>query len=155
MRQNCRQKAKLSFRIHTSTEIETMDALLNTSLLYVWEGIEPLTGLKTPDNAVGRGFTITNVSQNAVSIETEAGSPITIQRTAFLEALRYLAAHGHDTANPCEIRSNQLAQESGPLCAATRAANGNTRVINYIVPILVAVGLLGVSGTRPNTTWLV
>lgn len=131
-----------------------MDALLNTSLRHVWSRIESLTGLETPDDAVGRGFTITSVSQDAVGITTEAGSPITIQRAAFLEALRYLAAHGHDTANPCEIRSNQLAQESGPLCAATRAVNGNTRVINYIVPILVAVGLLGVSGIRPNTTWL-
>jgi hypothetical protein len=131
-----------------------MDALLNASLSHVWPTIGSLTRLETPDDAVGRGFKIANFGQEAVRIETEAGSPITIQRVAFLEALRYLLKHGHDTEHPCEIRSNQVAEQAGPLCAATREVNGNTRVINYIVPILVEVGLLGVSGTRPNTTWL-
>jgi hypothetical protein len=102
----------------------------------------------------GRAFHIRSITTNEVQITTEAGSPLTIQRAAFLEAIRYLVLHGHDRTNPCEIRSNQHAENAGPLCIVTRSVNSNTRVINYIVPILTAVGILDLSGARPNTTWL-
>ncbi|WP_141243330.1 hypothetical protein [Bordetella genomosp. 1] len=132
-----------------------MDALLNNSLLHVWPRIEGLTDLRTPDDAVGRAFTVEAVDRDAVEIATAGGSPIIIRRTAFLAVLRYLVAHGHGASNACEIRSNQTAEHSGPLCMAAREANGNTRVVNYVVPILAALGILGVDGTQPNATWLI
>lgn len=131
-----------------------MNALLNTAFDHAWGQIATLNGLETPDDAVGRSFTITTVNPDSVKIATAADSPLTIQRAAFIETLRYLDTHQHNESNPCEIRSNQVAADAGPLCRAARAANNNTRVINYIVPILVAVGLLGLSGKRPNSTWL-
>jgi hypothetical protein len=132
-----------------------MNALLDTAIDHIWGQIATLRDLVTPDNAVGRTYTITGVNPGAVIIETEAGSPLTIQRAAFIETLRYLVENRHVASHPCEIRSNQLSEQSGPLCRATRAVNGNTRVINYIVPILTAVGILECSGKRPNSTWLV
>lgn len=131
-----------------------MDALLNMVVDHFWPQIGKLTGLKTPDDVAGKYFTIKKISQNTVEIATEAGSSITIRREAMLEALRYLINHNHNVSNSCEIHSNQIAEQSGPLCRATRGVNSNTRVINYIVPILAAVGILAVSGTRPNSTWL-
>lgn len=132
-----------------------MDGLLNAAIDHVWPQIANLRGLTTPDAAVGRPFFIRSVTSTEVQITTEAGSPLTIQRAAFLAAIRYLVVNGHDSTNPCDIRSNQHAENSGPLCTATRRVNSNTRVINYIVPILTAVGILGFIGTRPNKTWLV
>lgn len=131
-----------------------MYALLNAAIEHIWSQIAGLDGLTTPDDRAARAFTITAVSQGAVEIATEAGSPLAIRRAAFVETLHYLVANHHVDSNPCEIRSSQLSELSGPLCAATRAVNGNTRVINYIVPILEAVGILGSSGVRRNTTWL-
>lgn len=131
-----------------------MEALLNIAIDHIWPRIADQQELTTPDAAVGKSFSIRGVNQDGVNITTEAGSLLTIQRAAFIEAIRYLVLNNHFSANPCEIRSNQHVENSGPLCTATRRVNSNTRVINYIVPILVAVGILGVNRTRPNSTWL-
>lgn len=131
-----------------------MDALLNAAIDHIWPKIGDMQTLTTPDDATGKNFHISSVGPNSVGITTEGGSSLMIQRIAFIEAIRYLVLNGHSKTNPCEIRSHQHAENSGPLCAATRAVNGNTRVINYIVPILVAVGILGCRGARPNTAWL-
>ena len=131
-----------------------MERLLNAAIDHVWSHISTLDGLTTPDTSVGRSFQIQDVTPDEIHIATEAGSPLTLKRAAFLEAIRYLVTNGHDSRHPCEIRSNQLAENSGPLCTTTRRVNNNTRVINYVVPILAAVGILGISGSRPNTTWL-
>jgi hypothetical protein len=42
----------------------------------------------------------------------------------------------------------------GPLDEATRIHSGGTMVIPYIVPILAATGIVGLSGERPNRVWL-
>lgn len=132
-----------------------MNALLNAVIENIWGQIGDLNELFTPDNAARRLFRVIAVNENTVRIETEGGSLITIHRGAFFEALRYLLENNHTQENPCEIRSSQTAEEAGPLCVTTRMVNSNVRVINYIVPILAAVGVLGVSGRRPNTTWLI
>ena len=132
-----------------------MKSVINSAILHIWPSIAALTGLKTPDDEVGRSFAIANHSENFVVICTEEGSKIKINREAFAEALLYLIEYKHGSSNPCEIRSSQILDKAGPLCKATRTLNGGTRVISYIVPILVSVGFLGVSGVRPNAVWLV
>lgn len=132
-----------------------MKAVIRSAILHIWPSIGPLTDLVTPDDEAGRRFTIENRSEDLVIIRTEQGSSIKVNRAAFEEALLYLVENKHGNSNPCEIRSSQIFDKAGPLCRATRALNGGTRVISYIVPVLVSVGLLGVSGTRPNTVWLV
>ena len=131
-----------------------MNALLNAALSSIWGRIINLTNLRTPDNAVGRNYTIRSVTQDFVEIQTEDGSTLRIQRAAFIETMRYLIANQHTENNTCEIRSNQDREQAGPLCRAARDVNGGTRVINYIVPILAAFEILRVDGNRPNTTWL-
>ena len=121
----------------------------------IWQRIIVGTELMTPDNLAGRSFSITAVGPESVSIRTQAGSPLVIRKESFVEALDYLLNNNHWQENPCNISSNQSASRSGPLCLATRNVNGNTRVINYIVPVLVSLGFLGVCGRRPNKTWLI
>jgi len=131
-----------------------MEALIITALDAVWSQICEPRKLSTPDASTGRSFSVVNSDQSYVSISTEGGSAMHIQREAFLAALRYLASHQHNQNNPCEIRSNQIAKEAGPLCQATRAVNSGTRVINYIIPMLAVTGLVEVRSCRPNAVWL-
>jgi hypothetical protein len=131
-----------------------MNSLINAALAQIWSDIATLKHLQTPDIQKGKVFTVISVVPESVTISSEAGSSITLRKAAFMETLRYLIVNGHNADNPCVIGSNQNADDAGPLCVASRSANGNTRVISYIVPILAALGILGVSGDRPNKTWL-
>jgi hypothetical protein len=131
-----------------------MKFLINTALSAVWPQICELRKLSTPDAAVGKSFTVVSFDQSSVDITTEGGSPLRIQREAFLEPLLYLVEHQHGQDSPCEIRSNQLDKEAGPLCRATRAVNSGTRVINYIVPMLATTNLVAFRNSRPNAVWL-
>ena len=131
-----------------------MEDLINKALGAVWPIICEPRQLLTPDETVGKSFSVVSANQSSVHIVTEGGSPIQIQREAFLAALRYLAVHQHNQDNPCEIRSNQLAGDAGELCQATRAVNSGTRVINYIVPMLATTGLVAFRGSKPNAVWL-
>lgn len=131
-----------------------MEVLINFALSTVWSQICEPRKLNTPDSSAGSSFSVVSSDQSSVSIITKGGSPMRIQRKAFFEALRYLVMHQHNKTSPCEIRSNQRAEEAGPLCQATRAANSGTRVINYIVPMLATTGLVSVRSSRPNAVWL-
>jgi hypothetical protein len=131
-----------------------MDVLINTALNSVWPQICEPRKLSTPDSSSGEPFSVVSSNLSSVSICTKRGSLICIQREAFLEALRYLATHQHNQHSPCEIRTKQLAKDAGPLCQATRAVNSGTRVISYIVPMLVTTGLVSVRSSRPNAVWL-
>jgi hypothetical protein len=132
-----------------------MDESINVALSNAWDKIANLKNLKTPDNSVGRSYTINSVTSTTVEIKTNGNSTLTIQRTAFIETLRYLVDNQHTITNPCKIGSNQKEDKAGPLCRAARAVNSGMRVINYTVPILTALEILGMNGKRPNTTWLV
>lgn len=131
-----------------------MDVLINTALSAVWSHIGAQRELRTPDALAGKSFSVVESSQASIKILTEKGSPLLIQREAFFQALRYLLANQHIPDNPCEIRSNQIAESAGPLCRVTREVNSGTRVINYIVPLLAATGLVAVRSSQPNAVWL-
>lgn len=131
-----------------------MEVLINTALSAVWPAICEPRQLRTPDEKVGKSFSVVGSDQSSAHIVTEGGSPIQIQREAFLAALRYLAEHQHNQDNPCEIRSNQLAEKAGPLCQVTRTVNSGTRVINYIAPMLATAGLVTLRGRGLNAVWL-
>lgn len=132
-----------------------MDISIETSLNAVWSKICEPRRLNTPDESAKKYFSVVSSNQHSVEIATEGGSPLRIQREAFLVALRYLTANQHNQDNPCEIRSNLLAKEAGPLCLATRAVNNGTMVITYIVPMLATTGLVDFRSSRPNAVWLV
>jgi len=94
---------------------------------------------------------ITQLNANQIEISPQN---ITVSRAALAEAVHYLRAHNHYAQNPCQIRSNNTPRLSGPLCSASRGVNANVRCINYILPLLSAADVVGISGQRPNTTWL-
>lgn len=131
-----------------------MNAIIDMTLTAVWPLLSLRRTYQTPDNSVSKAFEVTSSSDGFVVIRTEGGSTININRAAFGAALRYLLENGHEAGNPCEIRSNQIATEAGPLCTATRSVNNGTRVINYIAPMLERVGIVATQGTRPNLVWL-
>jgi hypothetical protein len=131
-----------------------MEAIINTTLRAVWPQLSARRSYQTPDNSVSKAFDVTNSTEDFIAIRTDGGSTLNIYRPAFGAALRYLLENRHVAGNPCEIRSNQIANEAGPLCIATRSVNNGTRVINYIAPLLENVGIVATQGTRPNLIWL-
>ena len=145
----------VEFPTRTSNARVIMESLARAAVSGVWIQASQRQALSTPDKHVSRQFQVVVADGTRITIQTEGGSPIAITREAFVAAVQYLAEHGHDVRNPCEIRSNQLAESAGPLCAVTREQNGGTRVINYIAPILASVGLVAIDSDRPNSVWLV
>jgi len=107
----------------------------------------------TPDNTLSVPFSIAAITANEIHITLGSGNPLTISRLAFIATNDFLQNNGHNINNPVRISSSNGENVSGPLCSATKAVNGGTRCINYIVPILTQIGAVEYSGNRPNTCW--
>jgi hypothetical protein len=131
-----------------------MNAIIDMTLATLWPLLSQRGTYQTPDNSVFKEFDVMSSNDGFVVIRTEGGSTINITRAAFGAGIRYLLENRHGAKNPCEIRSNQNANEAGPLCMATRSVNNGTRVINYIAPMLERAGIVATQGTRPNLIWL-
>lgn len=111
---------------------------------------------RTPDGINGKFYTVINVSEARVTIMTNGGNAINMNRASFVAAIGLLIDNNHYINNPCVIGANKTIELAGPLCVATRTANDNTRMISsYIIPILRHIGLVDINGGRPNSTWLV
>ena len=129
--------------------------LINAALDNCWPFLQTGLQANTPDIVKGSQFSITAVNPQTVEITTSGGTPIPINRNAFLAALEYLVNNSHTTsANPCQIGSNF--DNPSPLDSATRTGNqqGNLMVVSYLIPLLSLMNLVDIDGTRPNTTWL-
>ena len=111
--------------------------------------------LRTPYNAIGQQFSITQVNQTTITITLASGNPLQISLAAFISAMYYLIRNGHDLTHPVDIASNNNARSSGPLCHVTRMQNNNIRCINYVLPVLESFGYVGISGQRPNSCWYI
>jgi len=118
----------------------------------VWLHLAVGQSYRTPDENAGVAFEISKVSAREIAISPQN---ILISRQAFSAALHYLCNNRHDAAHPCEIRSNNNPNLAGPLCREARSYNNNIRCINYIVPILAELEIVGIGSARPNTTWVV
>lgn len=135
-----------------------MRAIVNAAIQQQWNTIPTGTSLGTPTEK--SSFTFNEVTNDEAHITTSGGTPITINRAAFEAALLYLVEHGHSANDRCEIRSNKVYQEAGPLCRVTREANQpgseGRMVITYVLPILKAMGLVEISHeSLPSTTWAI
>lgn len=142
-------------RLQSLIDKASMDALITAAIDSTWGAASAPRQLSTPDDSVARSFMISASTVSSITITTERGSELTLQRAAFHATLRYLILNGHGVNNPCEIRSNDVYERAGPLCQAARDANDRTRVINYVVPIFADLGFVAVNGERPNSVWLV
>jgi len=96
-------------------------------------------------------FDVTKRDSNTMDVTTAGDNSIKVPRAAFVGALDYLIKEGHVEGNPCEVRNKY--DNPGPLAQAA-AVNG-TQTIQYVLPILQAMGLVAVNSNKPNTTWLV
>ena len=130
---------------------QIIDQAIANSIADLQIGLE----LRTPDNAVGVPFSITEIGVNQVTIATNSGGTLQISNSAFSVAMIFLIHNGNNIEHPVNIESNNVSRLSGPLCQATRLENGNTRCINYIAPILAHFGFIGISGIRLNSCWYV
>lgn len=131
-----------------------MDNIISAAIDSIWARAAEPRQLLTPDDSVAKSFDITASSESTITITTEGGSNLVLERAAFHATLRYLILNRHGEGNPCEIRSNDVYERAGPLCQASRDVNSRTRVINYIAPILADVGFITINGNRPNSVWL-
>jgi len=107
---------------------------------------------KTPDEQMGSEFTVKKSDESSIGIHTSGNSLITIRRDSFIAAIRYLLLQGHVNAEKsCPIGAS--IDNSGPLARETSGPSGGTMVIPYILPILAATGVVGITGKRPNQVW--
>ena len=118
----------------------------------VWTQLAVGQRYTTPDAVRGVPFAISNIGAQAVGVRPQN---ISLRRQAFSAALHYLRTHRHDQAHPCAIRSSDDPAAAGPLCLAARVQNNNTRCINYILPILRGLEIVGIGRKRPNTVWII
>lgn len=132
-----------------------MKQIINAALDNRWGILQSGMALTTPDNAMGSPFSIGEITGIAVEVITNGGTAININRQAFEAVLEYLAVNGHTATNACQIGSDKSIGLAGPLCVAARNANGsNVMIISYLLPLLARMGLVGIDGSRPNTSWL-
>ena len=127
--------------------------LLKQNLKIILEGELPSNNFVIEYSTLCHLLPIVN-NQDVIKITPQN---INISRAAFLAALHYLHEYqrNHGVNTPCPISSNNDQEKAGALCVAARNQNGNTRCINYILPILGVNDLVSIDGSRrPNTTWL-
>lgn len=119
-----------------------------------WSTLRPGQIIQTPSQR--KSFQILSISARNITIKTEGETKIEINRAALLAALDYLRHNKHIVANKVKIGSNKVYNQAGPLCRATRDANGvNIMVSTYVIPLLAETGLVGIDCCRPNKTWFV
>lgn len=120
----------------------------------IWNNIGKCEGVLLRTPAKGSEFTLAKVTQNRITVALSEVK-LSIDREAFEGALHYLVSHGHNAASPCEIRSNKIYDEAGPLCRSARKAPNGQMNITYVLPILKKMGLVGIEASRPSTAWFI
>lgn len=108
---------------------------------------------KTPDNNLGSDFIVEKSDATSISIRTTGQSIISIHRDSFVAAVQFLLKGGNLSSENAHPIGASIG-DPGSLDMATRIHSGGTMVISYIVPILAATGIVGVSGDRPNKAWI-
>ncbi|EJL99986.1 hypothetical protein PMI23_04851 [Pseudomonas sp. GM24] len=120
-----------------------------------WSRMGELSRLRTPSQRseyIVEGFADDRV------IVLVASKRHVLLRSAFEAALNYLHQHSHGIESPCLIKSNNDPALSGPLCRASRVTLSGAygpRNINYVLPILQALGVVDIRTSTPNAVWLV
>ncbi|MCY1291941.1 hypothetical protein D9M70_411480 [compost metagenome] len=128
---------------------------LRTTLTTQFTALALDTPFHTPDQRRSRRFTLHEFNADALTIQTQRGADVRVPIEAFVRTLIHLHEISASEASPCWVGSSNRDPLVGGLCAVARGANGRTRVINYVLPILERLGWVLVDGRRwPNTAWL-
>ena len=135
-----------------------MSILAKNRVNQVWSQITQPRTLCTPSRK--KPFSVVKSTPNDITIEvgSQGESRLVITRDQFESTIDYLNQNGHGLGMPCRLDSSNSPDKAGPLCLAcrTKSASGyGPRVITYILPILESVGVVGIDGKAPASTWLV
>ena len=118
----------------------------------VWKNLSAQQIFQTPDGARGISYTIATVDSSGINISPQN---IRINKKAFSATIHYLKRKRHDRDHPIRIQSSNDPTMAGPLCTISRNKNNGVRCINYILPILNNLRIVGVDSRRPNKTWII
>jgi len=121
----------------------------NHEIKTLWKQLKPGQSFRTPDNQVGKPFSIYKITDDKIVILRQQ-TPVPIKKESFSAAIHYLRKNSHNGNNPCEIRSSNSEHSSRPLCSTTRQENNKTRCVNYILPILSNFNFVGCDVHRPG-----
>jgi hypothetical protein len=131
-----------------------MTQLVVQTISRAWSRMGQLGRLRTPSQRCE--YIVEDFADDRVIVLVAAKRHVLL-RSAFEAALNYLHQNGHGIENPCLIKSNNDPALSGPLCLASRVTLTGAygpRNINYVVPILKALGLVDIRTSTPNSVWL-
>lgn len=131
-----------------------MTQLVVHAISRAWSRMGDLGRLRTPSQRCE--YIVEDFADDLVIVLVAAKRHVLL-RSAFEAALNYLHQNGHGIENPCLIKSNNDPTLSGPLCLASRVTLTGAygpRNINYVVPILKALGLVDIRTSTPNSVWL-
>lgn len=134
-----------------------MSILAKQKIAGVWPQIVAPRALATPSKS--KPFKVVSNTSSEMTIEVGAGKNLlVISRENFESTIDYLNMHDHGPHRPCRIDANADPLKAGPLCLACRktsAGDYGPRLITYVLPILADVGVVGLNGDAPATTWLI
>lgn len=131
-----------------------MTQLVVQTISRAWSRMGQLGRLRTPSQRCE--YIVEDFADDRVMVLVASKRHVLL-RSAFEAALNYLHQNGHGIGNPCLIKSNNDPALSGPLCLASRVTLTGAfgpRNINYVVPILKALGLVDIRTSTPNSVWL-
>lgn len=131
---------------------DNLPATISAQLLNLPQG----TVLLTPDRQRARQFSILGYRNDTLHVQTQGGNEIRIPLQAFVRTLAHMHASEAVVPRPAVIGSSNQEPALGGLCEISRGANGETRWITYVLPVLQLLGWVHINGEqRPNTAWLV
>lgn len=119
-----------------------------------WQALSPGMFDYTPDENRGSTFSVETVDDGGLVVLANMNTPVRIERAAFVAAVQVLLDSAATERMPIRVGSSNEADNSLDLCMGTKAVCNGVRVINYIVPLLLRMGVVGVGHQRPNTVWL-
>jgi hypothetical protein len=132
-----------------------LDKLIDAALSNCWSKLNVGDFFQSPSGKSNFSISKKNENEIQVKIGSEGDSYLTIAKSAFLEALKYLIKNSHfNEDNHCEIKSNNKYEKAGPLCQCVRLQT-EPRKITYILPILKFFGFVELANVNGlNSTWL-
>lgn len=126
---------------------------LHETLLPSLARIEIGTVYHTPDHQRSSRFTLLERNAERLIVQTQGGARLRLPIEAFIRTVVYLHHTNATEATPARIGSSN--HFPAGLCNVARGQNGRTRIINYVLPILVQLSWVEIDGrNRPNTAWL-
>lgn len=109
----------------------------------ILEKVPPATRLRTPDDRVGKPFTVEAVDLEGVEVRTHRGGKVRIGLFTFEAAIKYLTDFGCRGENWMEVKDEGLQ-------LLLNAENDRVRASSYVLSILQAAEVIDVDGGRPN-----